>query len=44
MPPDWGGYRAQWETGHVIAAMLSILALAALIRAWLIERDRHRQG
>jgi hypothetical protein len=42
IPPDWGSYRLRWEVGHALAAILSGIALAALVRAWLIERDRRR--
>lgn len=40
LPPDWSAYRLRWETGHALAAALSVVALAALVRAWLIEHDR----
>jgi hypothetical protein len=40
IPPYWTSYRLQWEVGHALAAMLSCLALIALFRAWLIERER----
>jgi hypothetical protein len=41
MPPDRESYRLRWETGHALAAILSIVAIVSLVRAWLIERDRH---
>jgi hypothetical protein len=37
LPHDWQAYRLQWETGHAVAAVLSIIALGALIRAWFLE-------
>jgi hypothetical protein len=40
LPPDWSAYRLRWETGHALAAALSVVALAALVWAWLIEHDR----
>jgi len=42
VPPDWHAYRLRWEIGHALAAALSVIALAAMLRAWLIERDRTR--
>ena len=38
-PSDWEGYRTRWETGHALAAFLSVVALGAMLRAWLVERD-----
>ena len=40
LPADWAAYRLRWEAGHALAAALSLVAAAALTRAWLIERDR----
>jgi hypothetical protein len=40
IPPDWTSYRLQWEIGQALAAILSIAAIAALLRAWFIERER----
>ena len=40
LPSNWRAYRLRWEAGHALSAALSIVALAALTRAWLIERDR----
>ncbi len=42
MPPDWPSYRLRWEIGHGLAAVLAIVAIVSLVRAWLIERDRPR--
>ena len=42
VPPDWHAYRLRWEIGHALAAALSVIALAAMLRTWLIERDRTR--
>jgi hypothetical protein len=33
LPADWQTLRRQWETGHAIAAVLSVVALGAVIRA-----------
>lgn len=38
IPPDWQRFRLQWEIGHALAAILSLVAIAALVRAWFIER------
>jgi Domain of unknown function (DUF1772) len=38
-PSDWEVYRTRWETGHAVAALLSVGALGAMLRAWLVERD-----
>jgi hypothetical protein len=40
IPSDWTGYRLQGEIGHALAAILSIVAIITLVRAWFIERDR----
>ncbi|HWA03877.1 MAG TPA: DUF1772 domain-containing protein [Rhizomicrobium sp.] len=33
LPPDWPAYRRWWETGHAIAAVFAVAALAATLRA-----------
>ncbi len=40
LPADWPRYRMQWEAGHALAALLSVIALIALFRAWRTEHDR----
>ncbi|HUD51394.1 DUF1772 domain-containing protein [Parvibaculum sp.] len=40
MPADWQGFRLRWEVGHALAALLSIVALLALIRAATGESAR----
>jgi hypothetical protein len=40
IPPDWTSWRLRWEIGHALAAILSVVAIVSLVRAWLIERDR----
>jgi hypothetical protein len=40
VPPDWQNFRLRWEIGHGLAAILSIVAIVTLVRAWFIERDR----
>lgn len=41
LPADWATYRLRWELGHVLAALLAIIGLAAVVRARIIEM---RQG
>jgi hypothetical protein len=33
LPPDWTSYRMRWEIGHALAALLSVISLAAVIQA-----------
>jgi hypothetical protein len=37
LPSDWPAYRLRWELGHSIAAVLSAVGLAALLRARILE-------
>jgi hypothetical protein len=37
LPSDWPAYRVRWEMGHAIAALLSVIGLAALVRARIVE-------
>ncbi len=37
LPADWAAYRLRWETGHAVAAFLSIVGLIAVVRAWIVE-------
>ncbi len=37
IPADWPHYRAQWETGHALAALLSLVAFGFLVWAWRRE-------
>ena len=39
LPPDWAAYRARWEAGHAIAALLSVVSLAALVWAFVKEQQ-----
>ena len=39
IPPDWQRFRMRWEIGHVLAAILSLVAITGLLRAWFIDRD-----
>ena len=39
LPPDWAAYRARWEAGHAIAALLSVVSLAALLWAYVKGRQ-----
>ncbi|HET6375238.1 MAG TPA: hypothetical protein VFF88_04250 [Methylocella sp.] len=38
LPPDWSSYRLRWEAGHAIACALSLIGLAALLRAYVLEK------
>lgn len=40
LPGNWPQYRLRWETGHALAALLSVVALAVLIRARSTEIAR----
>jgi hypothetical protein len=40
MPADWPRYRASWEYGHAVRAVLGVVALCALIAAMLAETPR----
>src|SRR5262249_50463962 len=33
LPPDWTTYRLRWETGHALAALMSVVGLGTLVRA-----------
>jgi hypothetical protein len=37
IPSDWTSYRIRWETGHGIAAVLSVISWAVLAWAYRIE-------
>jgi hypothetical protein len=37
LPSDWTSYRLRWEAGHAVAALMSVVGLAALVRARIIE-------
>jgi len=43
LPSNWADYRLRWEVGHAIAALFSVAALAALVRARMIERGDSSQ-
>jgi hypothetical protein len=38
LPPGWESLRVQWEAGHAVSALLTLLALIALLVAFL-RRD-----
>jgi uncharacterized membrane protein len=44
LPADWPAYRLRWEAGHALAALASVIALATLVRAALIETRRRDAG
>jgi hypothetical protein len=37
LPSDWPAYRLRWETGHALAAVLAVVGLVAMIRAYFVE-------
>jgi hypothetical protein len=37
LPNDWPAYRLRWETGHALAAVLAVVGLVAMIRAYFVE-------
>jgi hypothetical protein len=37
LPSEWGKYRLLWETGHALAALMSVVGLVALVRARIVE-------
>ena len=39
LPPYWRDYRLHWEIGHLIAAILSVIAFVAQLRAWRNQRQ-----
>ena len=39
LPSSWPGTRVQWETGHAIAAALSVAALAVVMRSALLAMN-----
>jgi hypothetical protein len=42
LPSNWTSYRLRWEVGHAIAALLSVISLAALIWAYTKEQQSKR--
>jgi uncharacterized membrane protein YhaH (DUF805 family) len=40
LPPDWSDYRLRWETGHALAALLSVLAFVTLLRQYIRNTTR----
>jgi hypothetical protein len=40
LPPDWPDYRRWWETGHALAALFSVAALAVTVRAAITAARR----
>jgi hypothetical protein len=37
LPSDWPAYRLRWETGHALAAVLAVVGLVAMLRAYFVE-------
>jgi hypothetical protein len=44
LPSDWPTYRLRWETGHALAALLAVIGLAAMVRAYFVETSPSRGG
>ena len=44
LPHDWAAYRLKWETGHVLAAVFSLVAFAALLQARIREEASPATG
>ena len=44
LPNDWPTYRMRWEIGHALAALMAIIGLAALLRAYVVERSTFRRS
>ena len=44
LPNDWPAYRMRWEIGHALAALMAIIGLAALLRAYVVERSTSRRS
>jgi hypothetical protein len=44
LPPNWAHYRLQWETGHALAALFSLIGLLAVIRCCLIEATEDQKA
>ena len=42
MPGDWPRYRVQWELGHAMAALLSLIGLALAVRARFMISSTNR--
>lgn len=37
LPVDWTSYRLRWESGHALAAVLSIIGMVAAFRGYLAD-------
>ena len=44
LPSDWPAYRLRWETGHALAALLAVIGLVAMVRAYFVETSQSRGG
>jgi hypothetical protein len=44
LPSDWPAYRLRWETGHALAALLAVVGLVAMVRAYFVETSQSRGG
>jgi hypothetical protein len=37
LPNDWPMYRLRWEAAHALAALMAVVGLVAMIRAYFVE-------
>jgi hypothetical protein len=44
LPSDWPAYRLRWETGHALAALLAVIGLIAMARAYFVETSQSWGG
>jgi hypothetical protein len=44
LPSDWAAYRLRWETGHALAALLAVIGLVAMVRAYFVETSQSWGG
>jgi hypothetical protein len=40
LPSDWPAYRVRWEAGHALAALMAVVGLVAMIRAYFVETSQ----
>jgi hypothetical protein len=43
VPADWTGYRARWEWGHAIIALIELAGFAALVASVLADTSPHAE-
>jgi hypothetical protein len=40
LPSDWPAYLVRWEAGHALAALMAVVGLVAMIRAYFVETSQ----